>query len=465
MKKNVVALLAAVVVAASSLTSCANKNTGKVVNIRVWNTEFIERFAKFYDKIDKTKTISDTEYLLTDGTKVVFTVTANDNNGYQNALDEALKNQETAALDDKVDMFLMEADYALKYANSDFTLDVKNDVGLTDTDVADMYDYTKTVVTDTRSGKGSALKGVSWQATPGLYAYRTDLAEDCWGDSSPEFVQEKLKDWDSFNTATAEMKAKNHYMLSGYDDAYRVYSNNATNSWVNSSGVVTLDPQIKAWIKATKNYSDNKYNHGTTLWKDGWVADQGPTGNVFGFFYSTWGINFTLLGNSLADAKGDKKVGNGLYGKYRVCQGPASWYWGGTWLSACKGSDNLDTVKDIMKVMTCDKATAKNITKDTEDYTNNKTAMHELATDSTYGSAFLGGQNHIALFEESAKNIHLAPMSAYDQGCNEKIQTAMRDYFTGTVTYEKAIANFKSSLNTVYSGLTYDATFDAAIDA
>jgi hypothetical protein len=47
-------------------------------------------------------------------------------------------------------------------------------------------------------------------------------------------------------------KAKGIYMLSGYDDAYRVYSNNMTGKpWVTDK-VVHLDDQIKAWIKATK---------------------------------------------------------------------------------------------------------------------------------------------------------------------------------------------------------------------
>ncbi len=49
------------------------------------------------------------------------------------------------------------------------------------------------------------------------------------------------------------------------------------------------------------------------------------------------GINFTLLGNSLATPVkegGKEEVGNGIYGDYAVCQGPQSYYWGGTWICA-----------------------------------------------------------------------------------------------------------------------------------
>ena len=79
------------------------------------------------------------------------------------------------------------------------------------------------------------------------------------------------------------------------------------------------------WVDQTKEYTDKGYNNKSSLWDSQWASDQGPTGKVFGFFYSTWGINFTLLGNSLATptAEGGKEeVGNGIYGDYAVCEGP-----------------------------------------------------------------------------------------------------------------------------------------------
>ena len=45
---------------------------------------------------------------------VVWHETPNEGNAYQNNLDETLLKQDSAAADDKIDMFLIEADYALK---------------------------------------------------------------------------------------------------------------------------------------------------------------------------------------------------------------------------------------------------------------------------------------------------------------------------------------------------------------
>ena len=210
------------------------------------------------------------------------------------------------------------------------------------------------------------------------------------------------------------------------------------------------------WVEQTKEFTDKGYNNKSSLWNDVWAADQGPTGKVFGFFYSTWGINFTLLGNSLATpvAEGGKEeVGNGIYGDYAVCEGPQAYYWGGTWICAAAGTDNTATIKNVMEKLTCDKDIDKQITLDTQDYTNNVEAMNEIAN-SDYQSAFLGGQNHIALFAKSAEKIDMSNAGPYDQGCNEGIQAAFKDYFDGAVDMNGAKANFEKTIMEKYPELT-----------
>ena len=140
---------------------------------------------------------------------------------------------------------------------------------------------------------------------------------------------------------------------------------------------------------------------------------------------------------SLDDQKGEEKVGNGIFGDWAVCEGPAAYYWGGSWICAAAGTDNKSLVCDIMKVLTCDASVATKITEDTQDYTNNVEAMEALAA-SDYKSDFLGGQNHIALFAEAAKKINISNMGPYDQGLNESFQGAMKDYFTGNVSKDDA---------------------------
>jgi len=425
---------------------------GKVLNIWGWNNEFQGLFESYFE--DKG--------LVPEGVEVKFTIVPNDDNAYQNALDEALLNQENAADDEKIDIFLIEADYALKYSDSPYTLDIIKDVGLTEDDIAGQYKYTQEIVTD----PSGAIKGSSWQATPGLFAYRRSIAKDVLGTDDPAEVQEALSTWDKFFEVAETANAKGYKMLSGYDDSYRTFSNNMANPWVDGDNNIVLDDNIVKWIEQTKEFTDKGYNNKSSLWDDQWAADQGPDGKVFGFFYSTWGINFTLLGNALetplpdgVSATGDPEAyakateGNGIFGDYAVIEGPQNYYWGGSWLCAATGSDNLELVQEIMRVMTTEKETLTTITKDTQDFTNTIEGMEELAGDDEFASAFLGGQNHIKLFAESAKGIDMSNISPYDQGLNEEIQTAFRDYFNGSVDYDTALDNFYTAAIEKYPDL------------
>ena len=447
MNKKLVSLGLAAVMVAGMAVPVAAEEDAHVLNIWCWNDEFQSRFNDYYPGVAEVAEDKSTT-TLEDGTVVKWTINPNQDNNYQNKLDEALLAQADTPDADKIDIFLIEADYALKYVDSEFTLDVVNDLGIDEADLADQYQYTKDIVTD----ENGAIKGTTWQATPGLFAYRRSIAKDVLGTDDPDEVQAALSDWDKFNDVAAQAAEKGYKMLSGYDDSYRTFSNNVAAPWVDGTSVV-VDANIMNWVDQTKEFTDAGYNNKNSLWSDGWAKDQGPEGDVFGFFYSTWGINFTLLGNALADPDGEAAEGNGIFGDYAVCYGPQPYYWGGTWICAAAGTDDAELVKDVMLQLTANADIMKKITEDTQDYTNNKPAMQELA-DSDFASDFLGGQNHIALFVNAADEIDMSNTSPYDQGCNEEFQAAFKDYFDGNVDIDQAKANFEEKITTKYPELT-----------
>ncbi len=409
-----------------------------VLNIWCWNDEFQSRFNDYYPEVKEVAKDKSTT-TLNDGTVVKWTINPNQDNNYQDKLDEALLAQDSKADNDKIDMFLIEADYALKYVDSDYALPLA-DIGITDADVADQYAYTKEIVS-----VDGVQKATSWQAAPGLFAYRRSIAKDVLGTDDPEKVQEALADWDKFNSVAEQANAKGYKMLSGYDDSYRTFSNNVSAPWVTDT-TLTVDPNLMNWVAQTKEFTDKGYNNKTTLWDDKWNADQGADGKVFGFFYSTWGINFTLAGNAGEEGKGD----------WAVCEGPQPYYWGGTWLCAAAGTDDAELVKDVMLKLTCTKDIMKEMTlnQEIQDYTNTVSGMDEIANDPNFGSEFLGGQNHIALFSKVAPTIDMSNVSAYDQACNEEFQAAFKDYFDGNVDIDTAKANFETAIKEKYPEIT-----------
>lgn len=424
---------------ATSEAEVSGSDEGKVLNIYAWNEEFKSRITDHYpgyEKVDATHgKIGDVD--------VVWTITPNNDNAYQNNLDQQLLKQADASADDKIDIFLVEADYALKYSDTDYTMAV-SDLGITDDELANQYDYTKKILEDSNG----VLKGVSWQSTPGVLIYNREIAKDMWGSDDPAEVQKHVSDWDTFYATGSELAAKGYKLTATVNDSYRVYSNNVSSKWV-EDGKLNIDPQFKAWADAEKaSYEAGQTTTGD-LWSDEWSAGFYPDGKVFAYFGPAWLINFSMGQDD------EKSIAHA--GGWGATEGPQAFYWGGTWICAATGTDNPTLVADIMRKMTTDETILKDIVSKDSDCINNKNVLSSLASDDSFGFSVLGGQNPFGLFTENVEKIDLSNLSAYDQGCNESFQKIMKDYFSGQyATYDEAIEAFKQDVAKKYPAITVE---------
>ena len=81
--------------------------------------------------------------------------------------------------------------------------------------------------------------------------------------------------------------------------------------------------------------------------------------------------------------------------------------------------------------------------------------MQEAATnDDKFASEFLGGQNPFKYYSPVAENIQMAPLSSYDQGCVELIQSSFTDYLQGNIDFDKAKVNFETAIQERYPEIT-----------
>lgn len=414
------------------------EDTGKVLNIYCWNDEFQRRIIAHYpgyEEVDATTgKIGDVE--------VKWNITPSDDNAYQNNLDETLLKQADAADDDKIDMFLLEADYALKYVDSDYTMPVA-DLGITDEDLSKQYQYTKDIVTDSNG----SLKGVSWQGCPGVLFYNRDAAAEVLGTEDPAEVQEYVKDWATFNETATKLKEAGYKITATVNDSYRVYSNNVTTKWVSDDNKVQIDDNIKAWVDDSKALVDAGETTTAELWSDDWSKGFYPDGKVFCYFGPAWLVNFSMA----ADTEGSI----GYNGRWGATEGPQGFYWGGTWCAAATGTDNANLVKDIMLKMTTDDTIMKEIIEQDDDFVNNQDVIAEMAS-SDYSSKILGGQNPLGIYSAGVETLDLSNISKYDQGCNEEFQGAMKNYFDGNATYDEALQQFYTAIKEKYPELTTD---------
>ena len=410
---------------------------GKVLNIYCWNEEFKSRLTDHYPgytEVDATTgTIGDVT--------VKWNITPSDDMAYQNNLDAALLKQSDAAADDKIDIFLVEADYALKYVDTDYTMPVK-DLGITDADLANQYQYTKDVVTDSNGN----LKGVSWQGCPGVLIYNREAAKAVLGTDDPAEVQKAVADWDTFTATAEKMKAAGYNMVSSVNDTYRVYSNNVSGKWV-QDGKIVIDDNLMKWVDDSKKMVDAKETGTFDLWSDDWSKGFYPDGKVFCYFGPAWLINFSMAADT------DGSIAN--QGGWGATEGPQGFFWGGTWICGATGTDNASLVKDIILKMTTDEDIMKEIVVDDDDFVNNQIVMEEMAEDTSYSSKILGGQNPLEMYCAGVYSLDLSNLSPYDQGCNEGFQKAMKNYFEGNATLEEALDLFYKGITEKYPELTY----------
>lgn len=90
------------------------------------------------------------------------------------------------------------------------------------------------------------------------------------------------------------------------------------------------------------------------------------------------------------------------------------------------------------------------LVKDEAQFCNNQKVNNTAASDASFASEFLGGQNPNTIFCELAKNIKFQNQTIYDQICNEQIQSNMREYFKGTVDKDTALQNFYKAIKENY---------------
>lgn len=113
---------------------------GKVLNILVWNDEFRSRVETYaMDKLNAA------------GIRVNFITTPAQDGCYIRKLDECLRYQnDDMPADERIDLFLVEPDYAKRYVDSKYTLDIIKDIGLSEDDLLNQYEYTKDIGKDSR---------------------------------------------------------------------------------------------------------------------------------------------------------------------------------------------------------------------------------------------------------------------------------------------------------------------------
>ena len=415
---------------------------GRTLNIYCWDESLESLFIMYYPGYED---VEDRKGRIGDVT--VNWIIPEEEDKYMDLVAEKLLTADYLGADERVDLYLAPEEDLAVYVNSDYSLDVREKLGLTDEELEDQFSFTQQMA----STDEGVLKAVTWQASPGVCVYRRSFAKEILGTDDPDAVQKELAYWTKCQNTAAEMKMGGYFMLSVYFDAFPPYRFSANKHWENGGDLV-IPEAMSQWKDMMVSFTKNNYHNKTQIGESEWVADQGPLGKVFCFFRAINDIDSRMAAYSLADANLAPEAGNGIYGDYAICCGPQSYCTGGVWILAAPSTDNLILDKEIMENFTCNSALLYKIAQNEDIFTNTVSGMKRLAGEERSDS-FLGGQNPYKVYFEAASRLNCLPASNYDRWIGDTFRNALIKSFTGEMSQDEAMELFYTRVKARYPEL------------
>ena len=353
-----------------------------IIYVYSWNTELGDRLQYFKDKYPQY------------ADKVKY-----ENLGLGGTSDEYKKEIEAAYQKggQKVPSIVaIDEDVSKHFMSSDMFVSMDS-IGITKKDYSNEFQYT--IDYATVNGK---LKGLCWQATPGCFVYRTDIAQKVLGTSDPVKVQTYVKDWDAFMQTAEKMKQAGYKMVSGPKEIQNAALADRKSAWVND-GTVTIDPAVDKYLELAMQLIDNGYTNKNDPWTDGWGSDF--TGDVFGYFGCPWFVYWSI---------NDEESGSATAGKRNICAGPSAYNWGGTYLSVTDKCPNKELAALVLKTLCCDTDVMYKIQDETLDFVNNKAVVQKMIANGKGATPILGGANPLQTWYNVAVKVDGSKATQYD---------------------------------------------------
>ncbi len=330
------------------------------------------------------------------------------------------------------DVVAMERNFLLQFTDSGYLDDLSAPPYNADT--SDHYLY----VVDAATDATGALRGLSWQATPGGIFYRRSLAKKYLGTDDPEHIGALLDSREKFLQTARLIKEKSRgrvKMIPRYNDYLPYPLSERTKAFVGKNKRFTLEPCVTDFFEFAKLLYDEGLAGALDFFSEPWLRTfNDTTPEYFCSIMPSWGLSYVL--RSASRTRGDW----GLY------KGPSSYFMGGTWLGIYKGSRNKEAAWEFVKMMTQDRESMEWYAKTVGDCISNKAVVDKITND--FSEPILKGQNHYAFFAKEAGKIK--------EYLLELLHAAIANYVKGAMNKNQAITNFKGEVKRRFPDIIMD---------
>jgi hypothetical protein len=304
--------------------------------------------------------------------------------------------------------------------------------------------------------------------------YRASLAEKYLGVTSPEEMQAKVADWDTFLETAEELKEASEgacKMVTGSGDIWNAYQYQRSEGWV-VDGKLVIDDELLDFEELCKTLEQDDLTQKGGAWTEIWFAGMKGANETLCYFLPTWGLHYTLKPNCAEGATGDmtdeelKKVSDengGTYGLWRLTDGPVAYSWGGTWMginaAKVEAADDAkkQAIHDLIYNFSLNEDWLVQYAKDSGDFVGSAKAVETILANGGTPNPFLGGQDHYAIFASAAALANGSLMSEYDDTINGLWDTYVTTPYTkGEKDLDTCLAEFKDAVAAQITTITVE---------
>lgn len=306
-------------------------------------------------------------------------------------------------------------------------------------DVSDSEDYTVKLGSDSDGN----VKALSYQATPGGFWYKRDLAKKYLGTDDPDEISEMLSTTEGMLDVAEKLKAGSNgetHMFASYKDLWQ-FANYGMRSlaWVDGDKF-QMDDYIPEFFDLAKTVRDNGYDAKIDTWSEAWYASCADD-SVFGYAEPTWGLQYVIQ-TGAPDSEGN----------WGIASMPAAYFNGGSYLGIYQESQNKELAAEYVKFVCTNKDFLAQYAKDKGDYTSLKSVNKEIA-DGGYEESWCAGQNTFKFFSDQMDKINTDIVTKYDDTIGNLMLNNVDLYLNGQLDKDAAIAQFKDDVASNYRRL------------
>ena len=306
-------------------------------------------------------------------------------------------------------------------------------------DVSDSEDYTVKLGSDSDGN----VKALSYQATPGGFWYKRDLAKKYLGTDDPDEISEMLSTTEGMLDVAEKLKEGSNgetHMFASYKDLWQ-FANYGMRSvaWVDGNKF-QMDDYIPEFFDLAKTVRDNGYDAKIDTWSEAWYASCADD-SVFGYAEPTWGLQYVIQ-TGAPDSEGN----------WGLASMPAAYFNGGSYLGIYQESQNKELAAEYVKFVCTNKDFLTQYANDKGDYTSLKSVNKEIA-DSGYEESWCAGQNTFKFFSDQMDKINTDIVTKYDDTIGNLMLNNVDLYLNGQLDKDAAIAQFEDDVASNYRRL------------